>query len=46
MSVIERLAHLFARYDAEQEAFIEYVQREGRDATERWPHVDEDGHPE
>jgi hypothetical protein len=30
VSAIEKLSHLFARYDREKELFLEYVRREGQ----------------
>jgi hypothetical protein len=52
MGALERLSHLFAKYDKEKELFLEHVRREGlnaviRDEAKRgWPHVDEPERPE
>lgn len=32
MSMIERLSHLFSKYDAEHERLLEFIRREGLNA--------------
>lgn len=44
MSAIERLWHLFDRYDREEQALLEHERREGVEAA--WPHVEVEGRPE
>lgn len=43
MSAIEKLAHLFARYDREHELFKEHIRREGfiKQEVDRINHTDE-----